>query len=163
MTDGVNVDFGLLKPPNYVADYVNAFKVGQSLQQQQALAGAGNPSPAAASADQEDTAASLASMSASQRQQAVGRTEMLASMLAGLRGASTDPMQRLAMARHIAARNPSLGIAPSAVSPADVTDAGLEGHLVKILALRGLLTGTVNGGPESAPSDTAGFAAFRKA
>ncbi len=41
MPDGVNVDFGLLKQPDYTGEYANAFQMGRTLAQQQGQAAAG--------------------------------------------------------------------------------------------------------------------------
>jgi hypothetical protein len=141
MTDGVNVDFGLLKSPDYLGDYVNAFKVGRDLQgqgqQPEGFQVGGTPARPTEGAF--DPASSVAAMSAAQREQASGRAEVVATLLAGLKATSTDPVQRLAMARHVAMRNPALGIAPASVTVADVSDAGLDAHLARISALRDLL------------------------
>jgi len=147
MSDGVNVDFGLLgKPPDFVGDYVNAFKAGRQMAQtqQQRPAPADAPAPVAAVASPKtgpDPAAAVAAMGAPQRQAAAAKAEALAALLSGLKGASADPGERLAMARHVAIRNPALGIAPGAITAGDVTDAGLDAHLAAIGSLHALLLG----------------------
>ena len=40
------------------------------------------------------------------------------------------------MARHIAGLHPELGIAPQAITRADVTDQGLAEHLAAVMALQ---------------------------
>lgn len=140
MTDGVNVDFGLLKSPDYLADYVNAFKVGRDLKGQGPQPeGSQVSAPTQLPGGAFDPASTVAAMSAPQRKQASGRAEVLSTLLAGLKATSTNPVQRLAMARHVAMRNPALGIAPRAVTVADVSDAGLDAHLARIDTLRDLL------------------------
>jgi hypothetical protein len=148
MSDGMNVDFGLLrKPPDFVGDYVNAFQVGRSLAQtQQPRAPADAPASAAvtvmaAPRPSSDAAAAVAAMGAPQRQAAAARAEALGALLTGLRGASADPAERLAIARHVAMRSPAMGIEPRAITADDVTDAGLDAHLAAIRSLYDALRG----------------------
>ena len=90
MTDGVNVDWGLLKQPDYVGDYANAFQVGRQEVQQQLQAppsvnafdtGAARvPSSAPATLD-----AQIGSLDDPGRAHAAQQAELLESLGAGLK------------------------------------------------------------------------------
>ncbi|HEY5072070.1 MAG TPA: hypothetical protein VII63_08565 [Caulobacteraceae bacterium] len=143
----MSVDFGLLKPVDYVGDYANAFRVGRALAQPSAPPAQPGPAPQAnafappAPGPGVDPAAAVSAMSGAQRGAAAARAEALAAVFSGLKGASADPQQRLAMARHVAARNPTLGIAPQAIGAGDVSDTALDAHLAQAVSLRVLLQG----------------------
>jgi hypothetical protein len=134
--NAMNVDFGLIRPPDYVGDYANAFAAGRRMAGATAPASVTNPFSAPGGGDM---ATAVAAMSEGQRQAAAQRAEALAAVLAGLKGASADPAARLAMARHVAAVTPALGIAPAAIAGADVTDEGLARHLAGALSLGAML------------------------
>lgn len=56
-------------------------------------------------------------------------------VLRGLRGATSDPAERLRMAHHLAQVTPSLGLRPEDISLQDVTDRGVAGHLGNVAGL----------------------------
>jgi hypothetical protein len=81
----------------------------------------------------------IAAMSPSQRQAASQAQEQFATILNGLKLQTTDPRQRLAMAQHLAGLHPEFGIDPNAISPDDVTDQGIAGHVAAALFLKSQL------------------------
>ncbi len=78
----------------------------------------------------------IAAMNAPQHAAASQAQDQVAAILHGLALKSPDPAARLSMARHIAGLHPELGIAPQAISLADVTDQGLAEHLAAVMALK---------------------------
>jgi hypothetical protein len=88
------------------------------------------PAPASSPAAPDPPLVShLARLDPAQRAAAAQAQEQLAAVLFGLRLQTRDVGQRLAMARHIAAQHPRFGIDPAAITPADVTDAGIAAHI----------------------------------
>ena len=78
----------------------------------------------------------IAGMNAPQHAAATRTQDQVAAILHGLLLKSPDPEVRLSMARHIAGLHPELGIAPQAITRADVTDQGLAEHLAAVMALQ---------------------------
>lgn len=78
----------------------------------------------------------IAAMNAPQHAAVRQAQDQVAAILHGLALKSPDPAVRLSMARHIAGLHPELGIAPQAISLADVTDQGLAEHLAAVMALK---------------------------
>jgi hypothetical protein len=78
----------------------------------------------------------VARMDESGRRTVARRAEALAEVLRGLQGATSDPVERLRMARHLARVTPGLGLRPRDITGDDVTDAGLTGHIASIADLR---------------------------
>jgi hypothetical protein len=156
MADGVNIDWGLLKQPDYAGDYANAFAQGRQLAAQSisdqgllkkpsapppAPSGGGlaiTPMPAvrAGSGGMMDLQPQIANQSDQERQGAAQRAEAITAMLQGLRASTADPQQRLRMAQHVAATAPSLGIPPGKITINDVTDQGIAGHLATVISLQ---------------------------
>ena len=128
MTDGVNIDFGALKSPDYVGNYVNAFRVGQDLGKPTAVQDADTPfanDPQGGSNGKPEQA----------RMQAAQRNEALAHMLIGLRGLPLE--QRLGAARHLA--QTSGLIDPAGITSQDVSDGGIDQHLAAAQTIAGVL------------------------
>jgi hypothetical protein len=64
------------------------------------------------------------------------RAEVLMQVLRGLQGATSDPVERLRMAHHLAQVTPGLGLRPEDVGLNDVTDRGVAGHMANVAGLR---------------------------
>jgi hypothetical protein len=137
MTDGVNVDWSLLKTPDYAGDYANAFDLGRQMATSRGAPAKPPAAPMVAPAGPVDLRTHFAHLDESGRQAAAATAEALTGVLHGLQLATPDPRERLRMARHLAAATPSLGIAPAAISLGDVTDQGIAGHLAATLAAQG--------------------------
>ena len=149
MTDGINIDYGALKQPDYVGNYVNAFRVGQDLGKQAAVQNAGrgsfkdHPDSAKALADVQ---AQIGAMSEPERLQSQQRNEAIMHVLIGLK--SVPQAQRLMVAQHLARSSGLLD--PAGIAPVDVTDAGIEGHIHQAVAL-GQLFNLTAGADQLAP------------
>jgi hypothetical protein len=129
MPDGVNIDWGLLKSPDYVGDYANAFQVGRQIAGQKGEAavnafGAGAPPPVAPASAQ-DISTQLASLDGPGRARAAEQADLLASLGAGLR-AYPYP-QRPRILAHLAPALIARGAPPEALAAFDPTDAALDG------------------------------------
>jgi hypothetical protein len=81
----------------------------------------------------------IASMTAQQRAAASQAQEQFAAILNGLKMQTTDPAQRLAMAQHFAGLHPEFGINPASITPDDVSDAGIAGHVATAMSLKARL------------------------
>jgi hypothetical protein len=134
MMDGVNIDWGLIKQPDYVGDYANAFQVGRQMAQAQGVPAsanaftAGRPAPRAptsAPMSPEDMAAHVASLDGPGRARAAEQAELLASLGTGLR-AYPYP-QRPRILAHLAPALIARGAPPQALAAFDPTDAALDG------------------------------------
>jgi hypothetical protein len=143
MADGVNIDWGQLRQPDPLGDYQNAFQAGRALGARQ-INTSGSPvfsgQPASASESRPPTVQDqIASMSGGQRLAASRAQEQFAAILNGLKLQTTDPAERLAMARHLAGLHPEFGIEPNAITADDVSDQGLARHVAMALGLKGQL------------------------
>jgi hypothetical protein len=78
----------------------------------------------------------IAAMSDAQRAAASQAQETFAAILNGLKMQTTDPNQRLAMAQHVAGLHPEFGINPATITPDDVSDAGIAGHVATAMSLK---------------------------
>ena len=150
MADGVNVDFGAMKPgPDVVGGYVNAFKVGQDLGKVSAMRNAPSgvdPAAAAAAAspaepgDISSLAAQIAVPPGQERSakimQAQTVNEQLAHVLIGLK--QYPPEQRVGIARHLALSTGLLN--PATITPEDVTDRGIDAHLAQAMRVERFLS-----------------------
>ena len=148
MTDGVNIDFGALKQPDYLGNYVNAFRVGQDLGKQSAIQNANkqfatNPQAGinamtgqnAAPGSVMDLQARIDAMPEPARMQAAQRNEALTHVLIGLQGLPLE--QRLGAARHLA--QTSGLIDPGGITSQDVSDGGIDQHLAAAQNIAGVL------------------------
>jgi hypothetical protein len=134
MTDGVNIDWGLLKPgPDLAGDYANAFRAGRQLAQEQAP---GAPNALTGAARLPDT---IAAMSPDQKAAGAQRAEMLAAIGAGLAGRPYE--ERRALLAHLAGPLAARGLAPAAVAGFDPTDDNLAAVIAQAEKVRGLLAG----------------------
>jgi hypothetical protein len=102
-----------------MGDYQRAFAAGRMM-------GAGPP----------DAQSRFQGLAPGQLMAASQAQDKLAAILHGLALATPDPRQRLAMAQHIAARNPQFGIHPDSLTPEDLTNQGIAGHIASILAAK---------------------------
>jgi hypothetical protein len=145
MADGVTIDWSQLRQPDPLGDYQNAFAAGRAVAASRINTG-GNPGfsgqPAAAEAAEPQPASiqdHIASMSGDQRLAAGRAQEQFAAILNGLKLQTTDPAERLAMARHLAGLHPEFGIDPNTITTDDVSDQGLARHVATALGLKGQL------------------------
>ncbi|MEO8927301.1 MAG: hypothetical protein ABI306_09070 [Caulobacteraceae bacterium] len=137
MTDGINVDFGLLgKPPDFVGNYVNAFKVGQDLGKQtaiknedagNAMTGEAGPSPAAR----------IAAMSAQERARTGQAADLLAGLGQGLKGVPYT--ERQAVLAHLAPALTARGVPPAAIEGFDPTDDNLDAAVAEARSLQAMV------------------------
>jgi hypothetical protein len=139
MSDGVNIDWGLIKQPDYVGDYANAFQVGRTMAQAQAPAAppsvnaftTGAPwAPAAPTAppaptSPEDMSAHIASLDAAGRARAAEQADLLASLGTGLR--AYPYAQRPSILAHLAPALIARGAPPEALAGFDPTNEALDG------------------------------------
>jgi len=142
MPDGVNIDWGLIKQPDYAGDYANAFQVGR----QMALAAppasvnafaagspaapapassAPQPSSVAAPISAEDMATHIASLDGPGRARAAEQADLLTSLGAGLR--AYPYAQRPRILAHLAPALIARGAPAEALAAFDPTDAALDG------------------------------------
>lgn len=139
MTDGVNIDFGALQHPNYVGDYVNAFKVGQDMGRQSAPPSVANamtgPPPPAAP----DPAALVAAMSPGARPAAGERAELLSGVGQGLKG--VPYARRGAVLAHMGPALAARGVPAQAIAEFDPTDANLDAAVESLKSLGEMLAG----------------------
>jgi hypothetical protein len=164
MADGIDINFGALKQPDYLGDYANAFKIGRDLAgqgiQQVALptSAASTSAPLSpprmivaptpgAGLQGGPQAATCQALTVQQAQAARDHAEKFAVALHGLQMSTSDPSERLRIAQHVA---PALGIDPAKVTLDDVTDAGIAAHMTTVMALERQLS--PHGGM-SAPRD----------
>jgi len=145
MTDGVNIDFGLLKQPDYVGDYVNAFNVGRGMARPAALVAAGNAFEAAPGAaggsvaptPDEDLAERVGGMNPAERARAGRQAELLGAIGAGLAG--VPYAQRRSVLVHMTPALAARGVDPAQIAAFDPTDANLGTAVARARSLAGLL------------------------
>ena len=150
MTDGVNVDWGLLRQPDYVGDYANAFQVGRQM--------AGPPpvvppsvnafatgTPTGQTGPQPDDVASrIANLDPAARGWASQQAELIGSLGAGL---SAFPyVQRPGILAHLAPALIARGLPPEALASFDPTDAALDDAMSAARSLGARLNGPPSGG-----------------
>jgi hypothetical protein len=109
MTDGVHVDWGLLKTPDYAGTYKNAFDTGRVIAAKTASANALAPA-----------APPVSALTGPARAAAAERAELLGAIGAGLQGVpyAARPSILAHMAPALAAR----GVSPQAIARFDPTD-----------------------------------------
>jgi hypothetical protein len=136
MTDGVNVDWGLLKSPDYVGDYANAFTVGRQMAQQQGEAGAAsapaNALTATASAG-DPLEAQIGALDGPGRARAAEQADLLASLGSGLR--AYPYAQRPGILAHLAPALAARGVPRQVLARFDPTDEALAAVRGQALAL----------------------------
>ncbi len=134
MNDGVNIDWGLIKQPDYVGDYANAFAVGRRMAQAQPSPPSANafttggPAPAPAPpapTSPEDMAAHIASLDGPGRARAAEQADLLASLGTGLR--AYPYVQRPRILAHLAPALIARGAPPKTLAAFDPTDDALNG------------------------------------
>ena len=130
MADGMNVDFGLLRPPaDPVTTYANAFAVGQSLAKSAAQQNAFGQAPGAGGSGEW-----LAALAPDQRAAFARRAEILGAMGNGL--AAYPYEQRGAILAHLAPSLIAAGMPGASVRGFDPTDAALARVAASTEALR---------------------------
>jgi hypothetical protein len=150
--DGVNIDWGLIKQPDYVGDYANAFAVGRRMAQARppvpASVNAFTSGPAAAPAtpapgaptSPEGVATHIASLDGPGRARAAEQADLLASLGTGLR--AYPYTQRPRILAHLAPALIARGAPPAALAAFDPTDAALDGVIDQARLIGQGLVGT---------------------
>jgi len=141
MSDGVNVDWSLLKTPDYAGTYANAFETGRKIAARTAAPNALDPaSPGPASP---------LALSGPARDAAAERAELLGAIGAGLQGVpyAARPSILAHMAPALAAR----GVAPQAIASFDPTDDNLAAAVREARAWQGALAQAPDETPVSQP------------
>jgi hypothetical protein len=139
MTDGVNVDFGLLKSPDYVGDYAHAFEVGRQMAQPPGAAPTtivNALSPGAAPAP-DPWGARLEALSGDERAGAATQAELLTNLGTGLRAYPYG--ERARILRHLAPALAARGVPAQALAGFDPTDQALDATLSAARALQARL------------------------
>ena len=137
MSEGINIDFGLLKPPpDPVTSYANAFHVGQGLAK--AAAATGNAARAGAP-DPEPARTWAGSLSADQRVAIGQRAEIVGALGQGLASLPYDA--RGGVLAHLAPALIARGVPADALAAFDPTDAALARVAGATQAVRGWLGG----------------------
>lgn len=139
MSDGVNIDWGLIKQPDYVGDYANAFAVGRRMAQApdvpasvNAFAAGAPAAPAAPSSEPpsalispEDMAGHIASLDGPGRARAAEQADLLTNLGTGLR--AYPYVQRPRILAHLAPALIARGAPAEALAAFDPTDDALDG------------------------------------
>ncbi|MGI8839949.1 MAG: hypothetical protein ACR2F8_04060 [Caulobacteraceae bacterium] len=134
MGQDINVDFGLLgKPPDFVGDYANAFKVGRDLAPRQNTPNAFVGGAAATT----NLADRMAAMSPAERAGAGQRADLLAAIGQGLMG--VPYAERPAVLAHLTPALAARGVPPAAVAAFDPTDEALDAAVASARSLEGML------------------------
>ncbi len=125
MGQSIDIDFSKLKPLDPVGDYVNAFKVGQSLKAQAGSNAFAPQPPATAVPPAADPPSPewLQSLGGAQRLQASQQAEILGTLGQGL--ANLPYASRGAVLAHLAPVLAARGLPPAAIAAFDPTDANL--------------------------------------
>ncbi len=132
MSNHGTIDPATLTPPDHAGAYAEAFQRGRDLAvQQPATGGAHGLGPRAFG-----LGVHVARMDEGGRLAVAKRAEALTEVLRGLQGATSDPAERLRMARHLAQVTPAVGLRPEDISLPDVTDTGVAGHIASVTSLR---------------------------
>ncbi len=137
MGDTINVDWSALgPPPDFVGDYVNAFRVGQNLKRQSAVQNANAPTGAPPAADQ-PLAAHIAAMSPAERAGAGRRADLLAAVGLGLK--SVPYTERPTVLAYMTPALAAHGVPPAAIAGFDPTDEALDAAVASARSLEGML------------------------
>ena len=121
------IDPAPLGTPDHAGDYAQAFERGRDL---------AAPRPALRADHALGLGVRVARMDEGARRAVAQRAEALSEVLRGLLGATTDPAERMRMARHLARVTPGLGLRPEDIRLQDVTDRGVAAHITNVTALR---------------------------
>jgi hypothetical protein len=141
MTDGVNVDWSLLKSPDYVGDYANAFLVGRQMAcgptpavppEVNALNPGAGPSPTP-----DPWGARLDALSGPDRARAASQAEILVNLGTGLRAYPYG--ERARILRHLAPALAARGVPGQALADFDPTDQTLDATVGAARALQARL------------------------
>jgi hypothetical protein len=126
MSDGIGVDFSLLKTPDYLGDYQNAFDVGRKLAEEGVSGSAATPNAFAPRppVSGENPLAPLDGLTGPARSRALEQADLLVNLGAGLKG--FDYGERRAVLAHMAPALAARGVPPSALAAFDPTDQNLD-------------------------------------
>ena len=133
MTNGVNIDWSLVKPADPVGDYANAFNIGRSMAGPPATGnamGGGRPMGGNAMAaptrppPMQTPGDPAVALSPAQRQAASQRVEAIGALASAL--ASRPYEERGAIIAHMAPALTASGLPAAAIGSFDPTDAALE-------------------------------------
>ena len=174
------IDFSQARTPNFFEVYQQSFERGRALGRQRAVAAAleqyqRDPKgglegvqaldPALASRMGQDQAAAnsrqvrdaltMQTLRAHGRAEHIEQAHYLTQVLQALRGATSDPAQRLAMAQHTARQHPEFGLSEADVAAADLSDQGIERQIAQLAPLAQMYRGLARGGPTTGPVSAA--------
>jgi len=154
----VSIDFGALKSPDYVGDYVNAFKVGRELAGQTVQGNAALNAFAGGDLAGR-TRAAIAGLSPAQRARGAQSAEILAALGAGLKGVPYPA--RRSVLDHLTPALAARGLDPAAIASFDPTDDNLDAQANQALSLRAMLAAGGQGpqSPFAPPVTAPGLAA----
>jgi hypothetical protein len=127
--DRADAEVFLPRSPDHLGDYASAFDVGRRLAQQ----GGAQPAVQPIAADPREA---IEAMNPRQKAMAARQAARVIGVLRAIQAATPDLAERLRMARHVAARNPRLGVDPSRIALVDVSDAGIAGHMAEAMRLK---------------------------
>lgn len=127
MNDDGLINAATLETPDHAAAYADAFQRGRDL---------AAPTPATGGIHAIGLGVHVARMDEGGRRAVAQRAEALTEVLRGLQAATSDPAERLRMARHLARVTPGLGLRPEDIGLRDVTDTGVAGHIANVSGLR---------------------------
>ena len=156
MTEGVNIDWGLLgQPKDYVGDYTNAFQVGRQLAGQKIQQNAFSqvsPRNGLASSVSAPTADPIATLTPAQRAAAADRADILANFAVGLKSRPHD--ERAAVLAHLTPALAAQGFSPDVVRAFDASDENLDAVAASARAVGGqLAAGEAQGGQPAEKGD----------
>jgi hypothetical protein len=137
MPDGVNVDFGLLKTPDYVGDYANAFQAGRDLAQQRGQASAAGNAFGPRRMVVGDFKEQLAGLGPDARARLAQQADLLGGIGMGLK--SVPYPERRPVLAHMTPALATRGVNPGQIAAFDPTDANLDEAIAQARQLTGLL------------------------
>jgi hypothetical protein len=136
MADGVNVDFSLLKTPDYAGDYANAFEAGRTLAARQMGSGSGNAfGPRRTGVG--DFHEQLAALGPEAKARLAQQVNLLGSIGTGLK--SVPYAERRPVLAHMTPALAARGVNPDHIAAFDPTDANLDDAIAQANELTGIL------------------------
>ena len=136
MTDGVDINWGLVKPaPDYVGDYQNAFRSARALAGEPMAANAFSPQTPGNTAGPP----AMAGLDDSARARAAEQMDLVGAIGAGLK--SHAYTERRALLDHMTPALAARGVPPGVITAFDPTDENLDAMIADAQGLGAKLTG----------------------